>query len=78
MKNYTKPTRAQTQNQNKMFLASTFVNGFVNCAFGKDKITMDAVEDNGKCRWDGNPPEGWPKDVGFKNLNYLPKVDLIK
>ena len=38
-----------------MFLASTFVNGFVNCAFGKDKITMDAdnrvwlgkVKDNG-------------------------------
>ena len=38
-----------------MFLASTSVNGFVNCAFGKDKITMDAdnrvwlgkVKDNG-------------------------------
>ncbi|KAI6661946.1 26S proteasome non-ATPase regulatory subunit 2 [Oopsacas minuta] len=55
MKNHSDPPRTATQDQSKMFLASTFVNGFVNCAFGKDKVTMDAdnqawlgkVKDNG-------------------------------
>ena len=41
MKNHSDPARTATHDQSKMFLASTFVNGFVNCAFGKDKVTMD-------------------------------------
>ena len=41
MKNHSDPQRAATHDQSKIFLASTFVNGFVNCAFGKDKVTMD-------------------------------------
>ena len=42
MKNHSEPTRTATHDQSKILLASTFVNGFVNCAFGKDKVTMDA------------------------------------
>ena len=34
-------------------------------------------KDNGKCRWDGNPPEGWPNGIGFQNPNKICKGDLI-
>ena len=41
MKNYSEP-RSTTQDSAKMFLAASFVNGLVNCGFGKDKVTMDS------------------------------------
>ena len=35
-------------------------------------------KESGKCRWDVVPPEGWPKDVGYKDPNYIARVEIIK